>query len=52
MISPETLYGVVNGLGLASVVMVVAYHFITVNGKYCVAQDAREMETMGVRARS
>lgn len=36
MISPETLYSVVNGLGIASMFVVVAYHFLAVNGKYMI----------------
>lgn len=34
MITPETLYSVVNLLGMASMVTVVAYHVLAVNSKY------------------
>ena len=34
MISPETLYTVVNMLGMASMLTVVAYHAFAVNSKY------------------
>lgn len=37
MITPETLYSVVNLLGMASMVTVVAYHVLAVNAKYMAA---------------
>lgn len=44
MISPETLHATVNTLGLISMLVVVSYHFVSVNGKYMVAQDQAEVQ--------
>lgn len=52
MISPDSLFYTVDTLGLLSMLVVVCYHFLAVNGKYMVAQDAEEIRQWEADARA